>query len=61
MRWYNTPIEDELSAEEYLERAKRFHRVAVGLSPGLAVRFEAMAMDALEIANRKTLERVDSV
>ena len=33
MRWYQTPVEDELPAEEYIERAERFHRVAVDLPP----------------------------
>ena len=57
MRWYKIPVEDELPAEEYLERAERFHRVAVELPPAIGARFEAMAADALAIANRKTLER----
>jgi hypothetical protein len=59
MRWYKTPVEDELPAEEYLERAERFHRVATQLPPAIGARFEAMATDAFEIANRKTLERAD--
>ena len=57
MRWYQIPVEEELPAEEYLERAERFHRVAVELPPAIGARFEAMAADALAIANRKTLER----
>jgi hypothetical protein len=57
MRWYRMPIEDELSATEYLERAERFHRVAEELPPAVGERFEAMAMDAREIASRKALER----
>ena len=57
MRWYRTPVED-LPAEEYLERAERFHRVAEQLPPAIGVRFEAMAADARDIANRKTIERL---
>jgi hypothetical protein len=53
MRWYKTPVEDELPAEEYLERAERFHRVTVELPPAIGARFEAMATDALAIATRK--------
>jgi hypothetical protein len=61
MRWYRIPIEDELPPEEYLERAERFHRVAIQLPPAVGARFEAMAVDALEIANRKVLERAESI
>jgi len=57
MRWYVTPVED-LPPEEYLERAERFHRVAEELPPLIGARFEAMAADALDIANRKAVERV---
>lgn len=61
MRWYQTPVEDELPAEEYLERAERFHRVAIELPPAIGVRFEAMAADALAIATQKSLERADLI
>jgi predicted lipid carrier protein YhbT len=54
-RWYETPIED-LPAEYYLARAARFHGVAEQLDPAMSVRFEAMAVDALEIAERKMLD-----
>jgi hypothetical protein len=56
MRWYATPVED-LPAEEYRERAERFHRMAEGLSnPAVAERFEAMAADAHAIAEIKSRE-----
>jgi hypothetical protein len=61
MRWYQTPVEDELPAEEYIERAERFHRVAVGLPPAIGARFEAMAVDAMAIANRKSLQQADLI
>jgi hypothetical protein len=61
MRWYRTPVEDEVPAEDYLERAERFHRVAIQLPPAIGARFEAMALDALEIANRKAMERAESI
>ena len=51
-RWYQMPIED-LPADEYLARAERFHRVAEELDPAVGDRFEAMAVDALEIARQK--------
>ena len=51
-RWYMTPI-DDLPAEYYLARAARFHCVAEELDPEISARFEAMAMDALEIAEEK--------
>lgn len=54
-RWYETPIED-LPAEYYLARAVRFHDVAEQLDPLISVRFEAMAVDALAIAQRKMLD-----
>jgi hypothetical protein len=57
VRWYRTPVED-LPAEEYLERAERFHRVAEQLPPAIGARFEAMATDARDIANRKAIERL---
>jgi hypothetical protein len=53
MRWYQTPIEDGLSAEEYLERAARFHHVAKELPPEVGARFAAMAADAIKIAHQK--------
>ena len=52
MRWYITPI-DDLPAEYYLARAARFHCVAEELDPEISARFEAMAIDALEIAEEK--------
>ena len=56
MRWYTMPVED-LPAEEYRERAERFHRMAEGLSnPLIAERFEAMAVDAEAIAESKLRE-----
>jgi len=56
MRWYTMPVED-LPAQDYRERAERFHRMAEGLSnPVIAERFEAMAMDAQMIADRKSRE-----
>lgn len=58
MRWYCTPVEDDLPPEEYLARAERFHRVAEELPPLIGARFEAMAADALDIASRKAVERV---
>ena len=51
-RWYVTPIED-LPADEYLARAERLHRVAEELDPAVGDRFEAMAVDALEVARQK--------
>ena len=53
-RWYMTPI-DDLPAEYYLERAARFRCVAEDLDPEISARFEAMAIDALEIAEEKML------
>ena len=32
MRWYCTPVEDDLPPEEYLARAERFHRLAPALN-----------------------------
>lgn len=56
MRWYVMPVED-LPANDYRERALRFHRMASTLSdPGIAERFEAMAIDAEIIAERKARE-----
>jgi predicted lipid carrier protein YhbT len=55
MRWYRIPIED-LPASEYFARAERFHHVAEQLPPAIGARFEAMAADALDIANRKAIE-----
>ena len=56
MRWYTMPVED-LPPEDYHERAERFHLVAEGLSnPAIAARFEAMAVDAEVIADRKMRE-----
>ena len=56
MRWYAMPVED-LPAEDYRERAERFHRMAEELSnPAVAERFEAMAADAEAIADRKARE-----
>jgi len=56
MRWYTMPVED-LPAQDYRERAERFHRMTEGLSnPVIAERFEAMAMDAQMIADRKSRE-----
>lgn len=57
LRWYEMPVEDELPAEDYLARAKRFHDVAEELDPAIAERFEAMAIQALEIARQKSLAR----
>jgi hypothetical protein len=53
MRWYRIPVEAEISAEEYLERAKRLHAVAEDLPPAIGARFEEMSADAVEIANLK--------
>jgi hypothetical protein len=53
-RWYAIPIED-LPPEHYLERAARLHEVAKQLEPAIGLRFEAMALDAFEIAERKSL------
>ncbi|GAA4743957.1 hypothetical protein GCM10023264_06480 [Sphingomonas daechungensis] len=56
MRWYKMPVED-LPAEDYRERADRFHRMAARLSnPQIAAKFEAMAIDAEIIAERKARE-----
>jgi hypothetical protein len=56
MRWYTMPVED-LPPEDYRERAERFHRMAEELSnPAIAERFEAMAVDAEVIADRKMRE-----
>ena len=55
IRWYQTPVEEGRSAEEYLERAARFHHVAEGLPPEVGARFEAMAADAIKIAHQKKL------
>ena len=52
MRWYEMPVQDDLLAEDYLARAERTHRVAEQCDPLIGARFEAMAMDALEIAKR---------
>ena len=51
--WYRIPVEEGLPAEEYFARATRFHDLAEQLDPVTGARFEAMASDALEIANRK--------
>ena len=56
MRWYRIPVEDEIPAEEYLERAKRLHAVAEDLPPAIGARFEEMAADAVEIANLKNIQ-----
>ena len=56
LRWYRIPVEDNLPAEEYFARATRFHDVAEQLDPAIGARFEAMAADAREIAQRKLLE-----
>ena len=53
MRWYRIPVEAEIPAEEYLERAKRLHAVAEDLPPAIGARFKEMAADAVEIANLK--------
>jgi hypothetical protein len=57
-RWYAIPIED-LPAEHYFDRAERFHEVAEQLEPAIGLRFEAMAVDAFEIAERKSLASGD--
>jgi hypothetical protein len=57
LRWYEIPVEDALPAEDYFARAKRFHDVAEELDPAIGARFEAMAVDAFEIATRKALKR----
>lgn len=58
MRWYMMPVED-LPSDEYRDRADRFHRMARTLSdPHVAERFEAMALDAEVIADRKAREEV---
>ena len=57
MRWYAMPIDDDLPAEAYRERAERTRRVADELSDRAeGARFEEMAADASEIARRKSLE-----
>jgi len=58
LRWYETPVQEDLPAEDYLERAERFHRVAEQCDPLIGARFEAMAIDALEIAKRKAREQL---
>jgi hypothetical protein len=58
LRWYEMPVQDDLPAEDYLARAERFHRVAEQCDPLIGARFEAMAIDALEIAKRKATERL---
>jgi hypothetical protein len=56
VRWYIMPVED-LPPQEYRDRAERFHRTATELSdPIAASRFEAMAADAMEIAESKSRE-----
>jgi hypothetical protein len=56
MRWYRMPVED-LPESDYRARAERFHRVAEELSdPVVAERFEAMATDAILIAEQKSVE-----
>lgn len=61
MRWYAMPVED-LPSEDYRQRALRFHRMAMTLSdPGVAARFEAMAIDAEIIAEQKAREEVVQV
>jgi hypothetical protein len=56
VRWYRMPVED-LPPQEYRERAERFHQTAEELSdPVAASRFEAMAADAMEIAESKSRE-----
>jgi len=57
-RWYQMPVQDDLPAEAYLARAERFHRAAERCDPLIGARFEAMAVDALEIAERKASERL---
>lgn len=57
LRWYRIPDQDDLPAEEYMARAERLHRVAEECDPLIGARFEAMAVDALEIATRKISER----
>lgn len=58
MRWYRMPVED-LPVADYRAKADRLHRVAEQLpDPVIASRFEAMAADALEIAERKAIERL---
>jgi hypothetical protein len=50
------PVED-LPPQEYRDRAERFHRTATELSdPVAASRFEAMAVDAIAIAESKSRE-----
>ena len=59
MRWYRMPVED-IPADDYRQRAERFHRMAAHLSDReSAARFEAMAVDAEAIADRKSRESVD--
>ena len=53
LRWYRIPVREDLPADEYFARAMRFHGVAEQLDPATGARFEAMAFDALEIANSK--------
>jgi hypothetical protein len=60
LRWYEMPVEEKLPAEDYLARAERFHRVAQGCDPLIGARFEAMAVDALEIARRKQASMASS-
>jgi hypothetical protein len=56
MRWYRMPVED-LPESDYRARAERFHQVAQHLSdPVIAERFEAMATDAIAIAEEKAVE-----
>ena len=56
MRWYRMPVED-LPPQEYRERAERLHKTAEEISdPVAASRFEAMAADALAIAESKSRE-----
>jgi hypothetical protein len=50
------PVED-LPESDYRARAERLHQVATELpNPLVAERFEAMATDAIEIAEQKALE-----
>jgi hypothetical protein len=56
MRWYRLPVED-LPESDYRARAARLHEVATQLpNPEVAERFEAMATDAIKIAEQKAVE-----
>ena len=57
MRWYQIPVED-LPEDDYRARAERCGRVARQLGDAsVAERFQAMAADALAIADQKAFER----